>query len=403
MKILVIGSGAREHALVKAFKGHTVYCSPGNWGISQDAKLIQGDLLGFAQKEGIDLTVVGPEAPLSEGVVDLFLEAGQVIFGPCKDAAKLESSKAYSKTFMQRYGIPTARSSICKSVDEARLALPNGPVVLKASGLCAGKGVYVLDSRDEAILALDEIKGRFGGAADEILVEERLEGVEVSIHALCDGHQMQILSPSQDHKRLLDGDLGPNTGGMGAYTPYPLSIDDLQLIEDKVINPTLEGIKNEGFDYRGVLYFGIIMTENGPKVLEYNCRFGDPETQVILPLIQGDLAELLLSCAQGKMKPFKLSSGSCCCVVLASKGYPHECEVGKEIHGLSLVEGVTIYHAGTKEGKTSGGRVLTVAAQKDNLEASIRAAYQAVKTIHFDGMQYRKDIATAPQTLSLFF
>ena len=420
MNILVIGSGGREHALVWKLRQspqvENIFCAPGNAGIAQLATLVPlkptdiKGLLKFAKEEKIDLTVVGSEQPLVEGLVDVFEEHGFKIFGPGKAAAQLEGSKVFSKDFMIRHHIPTAkyRSFSAAALDEARkyISMFEPPMVIKADGLAAGKGVLICKTRQEAYLALDEIilNKAFGSAGDRVIVEEFLIGEEASVFVLTDGERFAVLASAQDHKRILDGDLGKNTGGMGAYAPAPVLTNEiLQYVIRKVIHPTLDGMKQEGMPYRGCLYIGLMITTDGPKVLEYNCRFGDPETQVVVPLIEGDLAEIFLAIAERRLDPskVKLHPATAVCVVMASHGYPDEYQTGKQIFGIENIkaeDGVVVFHAGTRrDGNkvvTSGGRVLGVTAIgfNDELEQTIRNAYRAVEKISFDGAYYRSDI-----------
>jgi phosphoribosylamine--glycine ligase len=420
VNILVIGSGGREHALVWKLRQSpnikTVFCAPGNAGIEQLATCVPlkptdiKGLLKFAKEKRIDLTVVGSEQPLVEGIVDAFEERGFKIFGPSKAAAQLEGSKVFSKNFMLQHHIPTAhyRSFAATAIDEAKKYINTiePPMVVKADGLAAGKGVLICKNRQEAILALDDIiiNKAFGSAGNQIVIEEFLKGEEASLFVLTDGEQFAILASAQDHKCILDGDLGKNTGGMGAYAPAPIVTNELlQRVIPAVIHPTLNGMKQEGMPYRGCLYIGLMITPDGPKVLEYNCRFGDPETQVVVPLIDGDLAEIFLAITERRLDPskVKLHSASAVCVVMASHGYPDEYQTGKQIFGLENIkaeDGVVVFHAGTKkEGSaivTSGGRVLGVTAIGFNneLEQTIQNAYRAVEKITFDGAYYRSDI-----------
>ena len=420
MNILVIGSGGREHALVWKLRQSpqvkTIFCAPGNAGIESLATCVPlrstdiKGLLKFAKEEKIDLVVVGSEQPLVDGIVDTFEERGLNIFGPSKAAAQLEGSKVFSKDFMSRHHIPSAtyRSFDATAVDNARnyINSMNTPVVVKADGLAAGKGVLICNSHQEASLALDDIvvNKAFGSAGNKIVVEEFLNGEEASLFILTDSEHFAVLASAQDHKRILDGDLGKNTGGMGAYAPAPILTEELlQRIITEVVHPTLDGMKREGMPYRGCLYIGLMMTHNGPKVLEYNCRFGDPETQVVVPLIDGDLAEIFLAIAQRRLdtSKVKLHDATAVCVVMASHGYPDEYQTGKQIFGLEHIkaeDGVVVFHAGTKmEGNaivTSGGRVLGVTAIgfHNELEQTIQNAYRAVEKITFDGAYYRSDI-----------
>ena len=420
MNILVIGSGGREHALVWKLRQSpqvkTIFCAPGNAGIGQHATLVQlkptdvKGLLKLAKEKKIDLTVVGSEHPLVEGLVDTFEEYGFKVFGPSKSAAQLEGSKVFSKDFMTRNHIPTAqyRNFSATAYDEAKSYINtlDPPMVVKADGLAAGKGVIICKDRQEALVALDDIvlHRAFGDAGSQIVVEEFLVGEEASIFVLTDGERFVTLSSAQDHKRILDGDLGKNTGGMGAYAPAPVVTEEiLQRVIHEVIRPTLGGMKHEGSPYCGCLYIGLMMTADGPKVLEYNCRFGDPETQVVVPLIDGDLAEIFLSVAERRLDPskVKMHQAAAVCVVMASLGYPDQYESGKQISGLENIkmeDGVMVFHAGTrKDGDkivTSGGRVLGVTAIGFNneLDQTIRNAYHAVEKITFDGAYYRSDI-----------
>ena len=422
MRILVIGSGGREHALCWKLKQspevERLVCAPGNAGIEQVAEIapvkatdIDG-LLRLAKKEKFDLTVVGPEQSLALGIVDQFEEHGLAIFGPTKSAARLESSKVFAKEFMVRHSIPTARhKSFGKGEKEqARQFIERGktPVVIKADGLAAGKGVVVCASKAEAVLAVETmLEGKqFGEAGEKVVVEEFLEGEEASFLVITDGAAVAPLAPAQDHKRILDGDKGKNTGGMGAYAPAPVVT---KMIVDRVVKeivvPTIQGMKSEGNLFRGCLYVGLMITAQGPKVVEFNCRFGDPEAQVIIPLIDGDLARVLLAAATGQLAPARVGrhTASAVCVVMASQGYPEEYEVGKKILGLEKIraeEGVVVFHAGTQRSGdavvTAGGRVLGVTAigYDHALQDTIHAAYSAVEKITFDGAYYRRDIGS---------
>ena len=420
MNILVIGSGGREHALVwklrQSVQVKKVFCAPGNAGIENLATCVPLNstdirgLLKFAKEKKIDLTVVGSEQPLVEGIVDAFEEHGFHIFGPSKAAAQLEGSKVFSKDFMSRHHIPTAnyRSFTTPEIDEAKkyINAMEPPMVIKVDGLAAGKGVLIYKSRQEAALALEDmmLHKTFGSAGNQIVIEEFLDGEEASLFVLTDGEQFAILASAQDHKRILDGDLGKNTGGMGAYAPAPVVTNEiLQYVTQQIVVPTLSGMKQDGVPYRGCLYVGLMMTREGPKVLEYNCRFGDPETQVVVPLIDGDLAEIFLAIAQRRLdsSKVKLHSATAVCVVMASHGYPDEYKIGKQIFGLEHIkaeDGVVVFHAGTKkEGSaivSSGGRVLGVTAIGFNneLEQTIQNTYHAVEKITFDGAYYRSDI-----------
>jgi phosphoribosylamine--glycine ligase len=421
MRVLVIGSGGREHALVwKLAQSKNVsqlYCAPGNPGIARHAECVLlkasdlHGLLDFARTHAIDLTVVGPEQPLADGIVDLFECAGFRIFGPSRLAAELEWSKAFAKEFMQRHGIPTADHAVFTQErrDDAASYVHSHrhPVVLKADGLAAGKGVVVSQSPAESLATLDALlaNGVLGSAGKTVVIEEFMEGEEASVFAVCDGERFVILPPAQDHKRALDGDRGKNTGGMGAYAPAPLVSENiLNKVCETIITPTLNGMMDEGRPYKGCLYVGLMLTPAGPKVVEYNCRFGDPETQVVLPLYNGDLLELLNGAAAGSVKadgnPEKGEHKSAVCVVVASGGYPDEYVTGREILGLELLDddpGILVFHAGTKrQGDslvTAGGRVLGITAlSKEGLGRAIECAYEAVGKISFAGMHFRRDI-----------
>ncbi len=420
MNILVIGSGGREHALIWKLRQSTlvksIFCAPGNAGIELLATCVplkpadMKGLMKFAKEKNIDLTVVGSEQPLVDGLVDVFEDRGLKIFGPGKLAAQLEGSKVFSKEFMTRHLIPTARYTSFPSAEfeEAKkyVSTLQPPLVVKADGLAAGKGVLICKTLQEAHLAIDEIalNRTFGTAGNQMVIEEFLVGEEASVFILTDGERFAPLASAQDHKRILDGDLGKNTGGMGAYAPAPIVTPHLlQKVLQEIVHPTLDGMNHEGMPYRGCLYIGLMITADGPKVLEYNCRFGDPETQVVVPLIDGDLAEIFLLVAERKLDPsrVKLHAATAVCVVMASHGYPDNYQTGKQIFGLENIkmeDGVVVFHAGTQavENKivTSGGRVLGVTAigYNDELERTIRNAYRAVEKITFDGAYYRSDI-----------
>lgn len=420
MNILVVGSGGREHALCWKLKQSPnvsrLFCAPGNAGIEQLAETVPikaheiDALLRFAMKEKIDLAVVGPEQSLALGIVDLFERSGVTIFGPDKSAAQLESSKVFAKDFMRRHSIPTARYQSFAQSEEVKagefLESLSVPIVVKADGLAAGKGVMVCGSKQEAILAVRTmIKDKiFGVAGERIVIEEFMQGEEASLLVITDGERIAPLAPAQDHKRILDGDKGKNTGGMGAYAPAPLMNKGLtERVVKEIVLPTVRGMKSEGIPFQGCLYVGLMITAEGPKVVEYNCRFGDPEAQVVIPLIEGDLAEILHSAAKGRLNPEHVHShgASAVCVVMASRGYPDEYEIGKEILGLEKIrpeDGVVVFHAGTRKSGdailTSGGRVLGVTAigYDHALEATIRSAYKAVGKITFDGAYFRGDI-----------
>ena len=422
MRILVIGSGGREHALswkiAQSPRCEKLYCAPGNGGVSEVAELVDihvediEGLLRFAMEQKIGLTVVGPEVPLVAGIVDEFSRNGLAVFGPVKELAQLEGSKIFAKEMMKKFGVPTADFKVFDESDDAfkYLETRKGPLVVKADGLCAGKGVVVCKYIEDAKDAVKKMMRdrAFGDAANRIIIEECLEGEEASILVLSDGKTALPLASSQDHKRIFDNDRGPNTGGMGAYSPAPVVTDGLfKKIMDTVIYPMINGLAKEGKPYKGVLYAGIMFTKDGPKVLEFNVRFGDPETQAIMPRLKTDLVDAILASIGGTLDSFKLEwdSRACVSVGLTSGGYPGDYEKGKEIKGLDDAAGmadVVVFHAGTKLGGratdthrlflTSGGRVLNVTALGDTIEQAIRTSYEAVAMIHFDRMHYRKDI-----------
>ena len=417
MKVLVIGSGGREHALVWKLRQSTrvkqVYCVPGNGGICRDAECVPGDvksvdaLLAVANQVRPDLTVVGPELPLAMGVVDEFDKRGYAVFGPTAAAAQLESSKSFAKEFMQRHHIPTAHYAICKSDDEIKSALPlfKTPIVVKADGLAAGKGVVIAGSKEEAAtVAAEMLSGRMlGEAGAQIVLEECLQGEELSFLVMCDGERVVPLVAAQDHKRVGENDTGPNTGGMGAYSTDALLDPKMQdWLIAHIAKPVVAGMAAEGHPYKGILYCGLMMTARGPMVLEFNCRFGDPETQPILMRLESDVVDAIESAIAGRSSEgdFHWSSDPSVCVVLASGGYPGAYGSGKKITGLDeahKVEGATLFHAGTsyRDGAfyTAGGRVLGVTARAADLPTALTRVYEAVDRIHFDGMHYRKDIA----------
>jgi len=415
MKVLVVGGGGREHALAwklaQSEKVSQVYGAPGNPGIEKIGKCVNISptdieaLADFAEKEGIDLTVVGPEAPLVAGIVDEFEKRGLKVFGPSRAAARLEGSKAFSKEMMRKYGVPTADFRVFENPEEAReyIIKKGAPIVVKADGLAAGKGVVVAGTVEEAIEAVNRIMVEkvFGSAGDRVVIEECLSGEEASYLVITDGERFIPLATAQDHKAVFDGDRGPNTGGMGAYSPAPVLSPELEReVQERVIKPILRGMREEGHPFRGVLYAGLMITDRGVKVLEFNVRFGDPEAQAILRRLESDLFEVCSSVAEGKLvERLEWKPETSICVVLASKGYPGRYEKGKEITGIEEAEkipSVVVFHAGTKieDGRlvTNGGRVLNVTALgKDIIEARERA-YRAIEKIHFDGMHFRKDI-----------
>ena len=416
MKVLVIGGGGREHALAwkigQSPSVQQVFCSPGSAGIARDAVCRPADLKNtqqladLAAELGADLTVIGPDAVVAAGLADELIARGLRVAGPVRAAAQLEASKIFAKEFMRRHGIPTADFLVCedRATAEAALGRWGGPVVLKADGLAAGKGVVVAAEQAQARAVLDALlSGRLvGDAGRRVVLEERLEGEEASFHVLTDGNTAVPLAPMQDHKAVWDDDLGPNTGGMGAYCDDNiLSARLTRRIMDGIVSPTLEGLRAEGIVYRGVLYCGLMITADGPKVLEFNARFGDPETQALLFRFRGDLAETLLAVAAGSLASarFDWEPGASVCVVACSEGYPGAFTAGKEISGIEAAEsrGAKLFHAGTAERNghftTAGGRVLGVTARGPTLAAATQAAYDAVSQIHFEGIHYRRDIA----------
>jgi phosphoribosylamine--glycine ligase len=417
MKILIIGAGGREHALVWKLKqsAHVekIWCAPGNGGIAAEADCVAADsedvsgLVALAEKIGPDLTVVGPELPLVKGIVDAFVQRNWPIIGPPQQAAQLEGSKIFSKEFLQRHNISTAE--MYGAYDSpggayGALCAVDWPVVIKADGLCAGKGVFLAPNPDAATDFIERVmeKNELGPGGRRVLLEETLEGEELSFILITDGERYAPLVPTRDHKRVFDGNRGPNTGGMGAYSTDDLLPAELrEMIVSKVVEPTLKGLVADGIRYQGFLYIGLMLTRGGPKVLEFNCRLGDPETQAILARADFDLSEILADVAAGQLNPAKLKwrPGASVCVVLASGGYPGKFDNGKRIDGLTDTEkiaGVKTLHAGTRrEGNsivTNGGRVLGVTAIGASLDAALAAAYQAAGKIHFDGMHYRRDI-----------
>ena len=418
MRVLVLGSGAREHALVarllREAGASNILCAPGNPGIARIAQTAAVDLqdvdaaVALARHHAADLTIVGPELPLSLGVVDRFADAGLRIFGPTAAAARLETSKSFAKAFMRRHRVPTARFQTCSSLDAALTTVRSGlfgiPVVLKADGLAAGKGVVIAqtqsDAEDALIAAMHERK--FGAAGDTVVIEECLSGPEVSFFLVCDGSRALPIGSAQDHKRIFDDDLGPNTGGMGAFAPSPLLQPALDTrVMTEIVRPVVEGMAAEGCPFVGFLYVGLMLTAEGPKVIEFNARMGDPETQVVMPLIDEPLLPILTAAADRALThdAVRLKKECAVGVVMASRGYPESSSSGQVIDGIEQAEaipGVDVYHAGTavKNGNlvTAGGRVLTVVGHSATFEDAIARAYSGVEKIHFDGMQYRHDI-----------
>ncbi len=422
MNILIIGGGGREHAIARNVYNSpnhpNVFCAPGNAGtatlganVDTKANDIAG-LVEFAKRKDIELTIVGPEQPLADGIVDAFTEAGLRIFGPTRKAARLEADKAYAKQLMTEARIPTATSRTFTRVDHAReyLATRDEAQVVKAAGLAAGKGVVVCDDPADALLAAERmlVDGEFGDAGRAIIVEEKLLGQEISIHAITDGSAVHILESSQDHKRALDNDQGPNTGGMGAYSPFTPNLrgksvaDFYTRVENEILLPTLDTLRRHDIEYKGVIYLGLMVTAGGPQVLEYNCRFGDPETQVLFARLKTDFVDIAEACIDGRLDEITIEYDPrpAVCVVMASGGYPGAFEINKPISGIAEAEAddnVVVYHAGTTmHGDrlvTSGGRVLGVTALGTDIATATRGAYDAVGRINFDGAHFRTDIA----------
>ena len=417
MNILIIGSGGREHTLAwkiaQSAKCDKLYVIPGNPGISEIAECVSGisvndnnKIIDFAKLNNISLVVIGPEAPLVNGLVDDLKAAGIKAFGPTKAAAQIEGSKIFAKNLMKKYNIPTAKYEIFDNADKAReyIKSEGAPIVIKADGLAAGKGVIVAMNLDEALSAIDEIMEQksFGEAGSKIVIEEFMDGEEASLLAFTDGKTIVPMIPSQDHKRVNDGDEGLNTGGMGAYAPAPVMNKDIvKLAEDKILKPVIKAMANENCTYQGCLYAGLMIVNGEPKVVEFNARFGDPETQVVLPLLNSDLVDIMLACIDGTLDLQKVEWSDECavCIVLASGGYPKSYGKGYEIDGLSKSKslGNLIFHAGTKnvDGKivTDGGRVLGVVAKAGDIKSAVDKAYKGVEVIHFDNMHFRRDIA----------
>ncbi|MBU1320567.1 MAG: phosphoribosylamine--glycine ligase [candidate division Zixibacteria bacterium] len=415
MKILVVGSGGREHAICHKLSRSRlvkkIYCAPGNAGIAEIGECVPAnadninDLVEFAERERVDLTVVGPEQPLTSGIVDTFVARGLRIFGPTKEASVIEGSKAFAKEFMRDHHIPTAPFRIFEERDEAHrfCAETRYPLVIKADGLAAGKGAIIVNNVEEARETIDNmmVEKVFGEAGNKVVIEDKLIGEEVTVMAFTDGETILPMLPSQDHKPVFDGDQGPNTGGMGAYCPVPFVSDRLMVdILDLVLEPTVRGLKAEGRTFKGILYAGLMINERGPKVIEFNCRFGDPETQVVLPLLENDLAEIFISIADGNLSLEELTwkDAYSVCVIMASEGYPGSYVKGKPISGLhgNGSDDSFVFHAGTErfgdQTVTNGGRVLGVTKLDANLHDAIAGAYEIVQKIGFDGAFCRKDI-----------
>ena len=416
MNVLVVGSGGREHALAwkisQSPKVNTVYCAPGNPGMAQVAECVDMGanefrrLAAFAKGHNVGLVVVGPEDPLAKGIVDLFAAEGLTVFGPSAAAAQLEGSKSFAKRLMAKYDIPTAAYAEFTDPEEAiaYIRKQGAPIVIKADGLAAGKGVTVAHDVDTAVAAVRAAMSDrvFGDAGEKVIVEECLVGEEASILAFTDGKTVLPLAHSQDHKPVNDGDTGPNTGGMGAYSPAPVITPELfKVIECTILRPCVDGMAQDGTPYRGLLYAGLMITESGPKVIEFNCRFGDPETQVVLPRMKSDIMPAFLACCDGTLDKIQLNwtDSACVTVVMASGGYPGPYAKGKIITGTEIADSdprVTVFHAGTKQADaglvTNGGRILNVTAMAPDIAAAIEKAYDAVAKIHFDGAHYRTDI-----------
>tara|TARA_B100000700_G_scaffold323913_1_gene428786 strand:- start:1989 stop:3299 length:1311 start_codon:yes stop_codon:yes gene_type:complete len=414
-RILIIGGGGRENSIAWALsKNHyieQIYVSPGNGGTQEYTKCIclktkdDNEIICESKRLQIDLVIIGPEDPLARGLATKMREAGLTVFGPCKEGAQLEASKDWAKKLMIENNIPTAKYWASNSKKDALEILNNynQPLVVKADGLAAGKGVTVCETIEQTEQAIKDVfSGKFGSAGEKIILEEKIEGPEVSIFALCDGDKLIVLPPAQDHKRLLEGDKGPNTGGMGAYAPAPLiNKKELNELTDLIIKPTLEGLKKKKIKYIGVIYAGIMLTSSGPKVIEFNCRFGDPECQALMPLMGAEFASVIYSCARGELQETQnLSFNNVCsaCVVVASKGYPEKPQKGDKIKiDLQSDSSIHIFHAGTTTDQsqniiTSGGRVLSVVAEETNFDKAFELAYESLQKINFDGMHFRKDI-----------
>ena len=420
MKILIVGSGGREHAIAWAVarspKVEKIYCAPGNAGISEFAECVSigamefDRLAEFAEEKGIDLTIIGMDDPLVGGIVDVFESKGLRVFGPRKNAAILEGSKAFSKELMQKYGIPTAGYKTVHSAEEARDALKTTsfPVVLKADGLALGKGVLICNTPEEAEAGVVEIMEdkKFGSAGDQMVIEEFMTGREVSVLSFCDGKTIRPMTSAQDHKRAGDGDTGLNTGGMGTFSPSPFYTEEVDAFcREHIYQKTVDAMRAEGRPFVGIIFFGLMITADGPKVLEYNCRFGDPEAQVVIPRMKNDMIEVMEACVDGKLDEIELSfeDNACVCVVLASEGYPVSYQKGYPIRGLESFKGCDdkfVFHAGTKfdsEGNfvTNGGRVLGVTAKGKTLVEARANAYKATELVQFDNKYMRHDIGKA--------
>ena len=429
MRVLLVGSGGREHALAwklaQSPRLAALYVTPGNAGTARlksgGAEIVnlpvkaddKNALVQTALERKIDLVVIGPEGPLAAGLADDLRARGLAVFGPSQAAAQIESSKVFSKEFMQRHGIPTAKFSVFREFDQALAYVRDleHPIVIKASGLAAGKGVILPENPLQAETALRQIMvdKEFGASGDEVVLEERMKGPEVSLFGFTDGNSIQVTVPAQDHKRIFDHDRGPNTGGMGAYAPVPVFAPAMaEKIQRNILQPAVDGLREEGRPFIGVLYAGLMLTEHGPMVVEFNCRFGDPEAQVILPLLESDLLEILHACATGELAnvAIRWSKGAAACVVLASGGYPGKYPTGLPIMGLDAASpDLFVFHAGTREQDgqivTAGGRVLCVTGWGESIPQALASAYTAIGPIRFAGMQYRKDIGRLAVTSTL--
>ena len=424
-RILIIGNGGRENSIAWALSKNTsiehIYVCPGNGGTSNFEKCIclklqskdEKTIICESKRLNINLVIIGPEAPLAEGLADKLREAGLTVFGPCKEGAQLEASKDWAKKLMIENNIPTANYWTAYSKTEALKILDkfNQPLVIKADGLAAGKGVTVCETMKQSKEAIEEIfSGKFGSAGNKVILEEKIEGPEVSIFALCDGEKLIVLPPAQDHKRLLDGDKGPNTGGMGAYAPATLiNRQDLKQLTELILIPTLKGLRKKNINYIGVIYAGLMLTASGPKVIEFNCRFGDPECQALMPLMGEEFATVLFSCAQGKLENApKLKFKDLCsaCVVAASKGYPEKPKNGDQINiNLECNSSIQVFHSGTTRDNfdniiSSGGRVLSVVAQGKSFDKAFDRVYTSLEKINFDGIYFRKDIGYQVREIS---
>ena len=415
MKVLIVGSGGREHAIAwavaKSSKVEKIYCAPGNAGISEFAECVPigamefEKLAAFAKENEIDLTIVGMDDPLVGGIVDVFEAEDLRVFGPRKNAAILEGSKAFSKELMQKYGIPTAAYTTVTSADEARKVLADSkfPVVLKADGLALGKGVLICETPDDAEVGVRMIMEdkKFGSAGDQMVIEEFMTGREVSVLSFCDGKTIKPMTSAQDHKRAGDGDTGLNTGGMGTFSPSPFYTDEVDAFcKANIYQKTVDAMAAEGRPFVGIIFFGLMLTEDGPKVLEYNCRFGDPEAQVVIPRMKNDMIEVMEACVDGRLDEIELEfeDNAAVCVVLASEGYPVSYQKGFPISGIENVQGSIVFHAGTtvKDGQivTNGGRVIAVSSYGANKDRALKKSFSEAQKINFEGKYFRNDIGS---------